>query len=83
MADVEMSAEEERHPENPLNYEEGNFKYGEIQVNLNKSQDKKSKIQRTVKELRSELRKVKKDNERILKAHEELNTIMLAKIPND
>ena len=25
MADVEMSAEEERHPENPLNHEEGNL----------------------------------------------------------
>ena len=31
----------------------------------------------------SKLKKVKEDNERILKAREELNTIMLAKIHND
>ena len=36
-----------------------------------------------MKELRLELRKVKEDNERILKAQEELNTILLAKIHND
>ena len=30
MADAEMSAEEECHPENPLNHEEWNFKDGEI-----------------------------------------------------
>ena len=34
-------------------------------------------------ELRFELRKVKKDNTRILKAQEELNTILLAKIHNE
>ena len=34
-------------------------------------------------ELRYELRKVKEDSERILKAQEELNTIMLAKIHNE
>ena len=36
-----------------------------------------------MKEIRSYLRKVKEDNERILKAQEELNTILLAKIHND
>ena len=39
MADAEMSAEEERHPENPLNNEEGNLKDGEILVDLNDIQD--------------------------------------------
>ena len=34
-------------------------------------------------ELRSKLRKVKEDNERILKAQEELNTILLVKIHNE
>ena len=34
-------------------------------------------------ELRSELRKVKEDNEQILKAQEEPNTILLAKIHNE
>ena len=34
-----MSAEEERHLENPLNNEEGNLKDGEILVDLNDIQD--------------------------------------------
>ena len=56
---------------------------GEIWVNLNDSQDNKSGLQRVVKELKSKLRKVKEDNERILKSQEELLTILLAKIHND
>ena len=83
MADAEMSIEEERHPENPLNNEEGNLRDGEILVDLNDSQDNKSELKRTVKELRLELRKVKEDNEQLLKAQEELNTILLTKIHND
>ena len=82
MADVGISTEEELHPENPLNNEEGNLRDGEIWVNLNESQDNTSELQRNVKELRSELRRVKEDNERILKTQEELNTILLAKIHN-
>ena len=83
MADDEMSVEEEHHPKNPLNREEENIRDGEIWVDLNDSQDNKSELQRTVKELRFELRKVKEDNEWILKAREELNYILLAKIHNN
>ena len=39
MADAEMSTEEERRLENPLNNEEGNLKDGEILVDLNDIQD--------------------------------------------
>ena len=63
MADAEMSAEEEHHLENALNNEEGNLRDGEIWVDLNDSQDNKSESQRTVKELTSELRKFKEENE--------------------
>ena len=83
MADAEMSAQEGRHTENPLNNEEGNLRDGEIWVDLNNNQDNKSELKINVKELSSELRKVKKYNERILKAQEELNYIMLAKMHND
>ena len=70
MADAEMFAEEERRPEHPLNNEEGNLRDGEICVDLNDSQDNKSKLKWVVKELIFELSKVKEDNERILKAQE-------------
>ena len=58
-----MSAEEERHPQNPLNREEGHLRDGEIWVDLNDIQDNKSELQRTIKESMSGLRKVKEDNE--------------------
>ena len=77
-----MSAKEERHPEQPLN-EEGNLRDVEFQVDLNESQDNKSKLKRIVNELRSKIRKVKEDNQQNLKAQEELNTILLAKIHNE
>ena len=48
MADAEMSIEEERHPENPLNNEEGNLRDGEIWVDLNESQDNKIELRRIV-----------------------------------
>ena len=38
MAEVGMSSEEESHPRNPINNEEGNIRDGEIWVNLNESQ---------------------------------------------
>ena len=41
MADAKMSAEEERHPTNHLNNEEGNLRDGEIWVDLNEIQDNK------------------------------------------
>ena len=59
MPDVEMSIEEEHHPKNHLNREEENIRDGEIWVDLNDSQDNKSELKQTAKELSSELRKVK------------------------
>ena len=63
MAEVRMSAEEQSHPRNPINNEDGNLRDGEISVNLIESQDNKSELQRTIKELISELKSVKEDNE--------------------
>ena len=83
MEEVGMSIEEESHPRNPINNEEGNLRDGDIWVNLNEIQVKKYELQRTTKELRSKLKRVKEDNERILKAQEELNNILLVKIHND
>ena len=68
MEDVEMSAEEEHHLENPLNNEKGDLRDGEIWVDLNDNQYNKSELTRVVKEIRSDLSKVKEDNEQILKA---------------
>ena len=76
MAEVGMSLEEESRPRNPINNEEGNLREGEIWVKLNESQtNNPSELQRTIKELRSELKSVREDNERILKAQEELDNI--------
>ena len=58
-----MYAEEERHPKDPLNKEEGNLRDGEIWVDLSVSQDNKPEIKLILKELRYELRKVKEYNE--------------------
>ena len=64
MEDIGIPAEEEEHhPKQPLNVEEGNIRDGEFWVDLNESQDNKSELKQTVNELRSELRKVKEDNE--------------------
>ena len=82
MVDARISTEEEHRLKQHLN-EEGNIRDGEFWVYLNENQDNKTELKRTVNELRSELRKVKKDNEWILKAQEELNTILLAKIHNE
>ena len=51
-------AEEEFHSKNPLNNEEGNLRDGEIWVKLNKIHVNKSELQRAVKKLRLELRRV-------------------------
>ena len=83
MTDAEISIEEEQHQGNPLNNEEGILRDGEIWVDLNDSQDNKYELQRTIKELRAKLRNIKEDNEWILNAQEELNTIQLAKNHND
>ena len=69
MADVGMFAEEESHPRNPVNNDEGNLRDGEIWVNLNETRnDNPSELLQTVKELRAELKRVKENNKRILKA---------------
>ena len=82
MEDAGISIEEERCLEQILN-EEVNLRYGEFWVYLNEIRDNKYELKRTVDELRSQLRKVKEDNERVLKDQEELNTILLAKIHNE
>ena len=82
MADAGMSTEEEHHPEKPWN-QEVKLRDGELWVDLNESQDNKSELKGTMNELRYELRKVKEDNEQILKAQEEINIILLAKIHNE
>ena len=81
MVDVGMPSEEESHPRNPINNEEDNIRDGEIRIILNECRtDNPSELQQTVKELREELKRVEEDNERILKAQEELNNIMLSKL---
>ena len=83
MEEVGMFAEEESHPRNPINNEEDNVRDGEISVNLNESEtNNPCELQRTVKDLRLELKWLREDNEWILKAQEELNNIILAKIHN-
>ena len=53
MADVGMYVEEESHPRNPMNNEEGNLREGDIWENLNESQnDNPFELQQTVKEIR-------------------------------
>ena len=55
------------HPRNLVNNEESNIREGEIWVNLNESQnDNPSKLQRIIKELRAEFKRVREDNERIM-----------------
>ena len=58
-----------------------NNKVGNIWVNLNdSSNNKQSEMMETIKSLKAELMSVKTDNERILKAQEELNEVLLNKI---
>ena len=76
-----MSTEGESHPNDPENNEEGNIRDSEIWVNMNESRnDNPSELLQTVKYLREEFKRVKEDNEHILKAHEELNNVMLTKL---
>ena len=62
MVQVGMSIEEESHPINPINNEEGNLRDGEIWVNLNEIQDNKSELQRIVNELISKIKIFKEDH---------------------
>ena len=84
MTEVGMFAKEQYHPRNPINNEEGNVRDGEIWVNLNKSQNNYPyELQKTINELRSQLKRVREDNEGILKVQEEPKNILLSKICND
>jgi len=72
-----------RMPKNnePENIEHDNAKGGNIWVNLNDSgNNKQSEMMETIRSLKAELLSVKMDNERILKAQEELNEVLLNKI---
>ena len=54
MADAGIFVEEESHPRDPMDNEEGNLKDGEIWVNLNESRnDNQYELQQIVKELRA------------------------------
>jgi len=76
MADI--SAAGESYPK-----EQENNNGENIWVNLNESRnDNQSELLQTVKYLKEKLQNVKKDNERILKAQEVLNNILLSKIHN-
>jgi len=59
-------------------------KDGEFWVDLNESKinSNSSELLKTIRELKAELQSVKEDNERILKALEELNLILMSKINN-
>ena len=70
MEGVEECAEDGLHHNNPNN----------IYVELN---NQPSELLQTVKDLKVELQNVKEDNERILRAHEELNQILMDKLHND
>ena len=69
MEGVDASTEDGSHHNNPYN----------IYVELN---NQPSKLLRTVKYLRVELQTIKEDSERIIRAQEELNHILLDKIHN-
>ena len=69
MEGVEASAEDGSHHNNPDN----------IYVELN---NQPFKLLQSIKGLKAELQNVKEDNERILRAHEELNQILLDKLHN-
>ena len=81
MTDVGKFAKGESHPKDPENNEEGNIRCNEIWVNLSESRnDNPFELQQMVKYLKEELKQVKQDNEQVLKAHEELNNVMLSKL---
>ena len=70
MEGVEASVEDRSHHNNLDN----------IYVELN---NQPSKLIQTIKDLKDELQNIKEDNERILRAHEELNQILLDKLHNE
>ena len=70
MEGVEASAKDGSHHNNPDN----------IYMELN---NQLSELLQTIKDLKAELRNVKEDNERIIRAQEELNQILLDKLHNE
>ena len=70
MERVEASTEDESHHNNPDN----------IYVELN---NQPYELLQTLKDLKTELHTVKEDNERILRAQEELNQILLDNLNNE
>ena len=70
MEGLEASAEDGSHHNNPDN----------IYVELN---NQPFELVQIVKGLKAELHTLKEDNERILRAHEELNQILLDKLHNE
>ena len=78
MTNVGMSVEGESHTKDLENNEEGNIRVSEIWLNLNESRnDNPSEILQIVKYLKEELKRVKEDNEHVLKAQEKLNNVLL------
>jgi len=82
-----IAATEHRNNTNNNNNEEGN-KEGEIWVELNGSQNNHnnntaSELLQTVKSLQAELLSVKENNERMLKAQEALNQVLLNRMHKD
>jgi len=86
MSEAPPSAEGGSQLQSPKNINPGPVRNedqegGDIWIKLNKSRDEKhSEVLETVKILKAELQSVKTDNERILKAQEELNQMLLNKL---
>ena len=76
-----MSVKGESHPKVIENNEESNIRDSEIWVNLFESgNDNPYELLQTVKYLKAELKRVKEDNEHILKEEDELNNVLLTKL---
>ena len=78
MTNVGMSVEGESHTKDLENNEQGNIRVCEIWLNSNESRnDNPSEILQIVKDLKDELKRVKEDNEHLLKAQEKINNFLL------
>ena len=75
-----MERLEEYADEEPLFNERSNSRREQVQKEITNNS---SKLLQTVKELRTGMETVKKENERILRAQEELNQILMEKYQNE
>ena len=75
-----MERLEEYADEEPLFNERNNSRREQVQEEITNSS---SKLLQTVKELRTEMETVKKENEKILRAQEELNQILMEKFQSE